>query len=295
MLKPPILCHPFTHHWLAILRTTWNSAVLSARSCSRLSPKWVRRSAILRRTCVNTANCTLRPQALCPFSPQALRRLRTMGECISLAANDIILQEGYPADHVVLLCTGQAKLLTSSSEGRLLILRTANSLEILGLEAVLGSSVYSVTAQALGPCTVMSIPREEFLSIMDSDSQVSQLSMQALARDFSCAVLAARRLALSTSAAGKLACALLDWTQAHQSGDTRSRDHLPVSFPAHVTHEELGSMSGLSRETVCRLIAQFRREGLIRLNHRFITLVDPDRLEGLYCERPHPAPSRTSS
>jgi hypothetical protein len=38
-----------------------------------------------------------------------------MGECISRAPNDIILQEGYAADHVFLLCTGQAKLLTSSS------------------------------------------------------------------------------------------------------------------------------------------------------------------------------------
>lgn len=208
----------------------------------------------------------------------------------ALAANDIILREGYPADHVFLLCSGQAKVLTSSSDGRLLILRTAYAGEILGLEAVLGTSAYCVTTQASSPCTVISLAREDFLSIMEAYPQVSQSALQTLARDFSCAVLAARRLALSPSAAGKLACALLDWTQAHQPGESRAQEHLPIHFPAHVTQEELGSISGLSRETVCRVIAQFRREGLIHPNRRYITLVDPDRLEGLYCERPHPTP-----
>ena len=267
----------------------------SVHSCPRLFVLIGRRPAILRPTCANSDHCTLRPHISCPFSPQTLRRLRTTGVCRAIATNEIVLQEGYPADHVFLLCSGQITVLTSSVEGRLLILRTANAGEILGLEAVPGTSVYCVTAQALSPCTVMALPREDYLSAMDSYPQLSQLSVQALARDFSCAVLAARRLALSTSAAGKLACALLDWTQTHQPGDIRSHDHLPVHFPAHVTHEELGRMSGLSRETVCRLIAQFRREGLIHLDRRYITLVDPDRLEGLYCERPHPAPSISHS
>ena len=125
---------------------------------------------------------------------------------------------------------------------------------------------------------------------MDAYPHVGQITAQALARDFKCAVLAARRIALSTSAAGKLAAALLDWATSNHL-DARPRPQPPTHPPPpHVTHEELGNMSGLSRETVCRLLGQFRREGLLSLTSAHMTLIDPDRLETLYCEKPHSIP-----
>ena len=46
----------------------------------------------------------------------------------------------------------------------------------------------------------------------------------------------------------------------------------------NMTEEEVGETIGLTRETVCRLLADFRRRQLIRTKGRGITLLKPDQL-----------------
>jgi len=50
-----------------------------------------------------------------------------------------------------------------------------------------------------------------------------------------------------------------------------------------LTHEDLGSMAGLSRETVRRLLARFRRDGHVLQIHDRMTLNHPIQMEARYC------------
>jgi CRP/FNR family cyclic AMP-dependent transcriptional regulator len=115
---------------------------------------------------------------------------------------------------------------------------------------------------------------------MQAHADVSHITALALAREYNSALLTARRLALHTSAAGKLASTLLDWARMDQLDNIPA--HLPISFLMLLNQEELGSMAGLSRETVSRLLTRFRREGLIGQTHDRMTLHRPDRLEARY-------------
>jgi CRP-like cAMP-binding protein len=58
--------------------------------------------------------------------------------------------------------------------------------------------------------------------------------------------------------------------------------NLPISFFMHLNQEDLGSMVGLSRETVSRLLTRFRREGLVDQDNNRMTLNNPQRLEARY-------------
>ena len=58
--------------------------------------------------------------------------------------------------------------------------------------------------------------------------------------------------------------------------------NLPISFLMQLNQEELGSMAGLSRETVSRLLTRFRREGLVDQSDDRMTLNNPGRLEARY-------------
>jgi CRP-like cAMP-binding protein len=49
-----------------------------------------------------------------------------------------------------------------------------------------------------------------------------------------------------------------------------------------LSQEDLGSMAGLSRETVSRLLTRFRREGLVDQSDDRMTLNNPGRLEARY-------------
>jgi CRP-like cAMP-binding protein len=55
-----------------------------------------------------------------------------------------------------------------------------------------------------------------------------------------------------------------------------------MSFRMPLTHEELGNMAGLSRETVTRTLTKFRREGLVEQKGERMVLPDPAAMEERY-------------
>jgi len=183
----------------------------------------------------------------------------------------------------LIICSGSVKVTAASTDGRLLLLRVAGAGDILGLSALREHTLYRLTAETLGPCTIKSIPRADFVRFMETHADVSRTTALALAREYNSALLTARRLALCTSAASKLASALLDWARMGDLDNGPAHSNLPISFLMQLTHEELGSMAGLSRETVSRLLTRFRREGLVNQTHDCMTLNQPDKLQSLYC------------
>jgi CRP/FNR family transcriptional regulator, cyclic AMP receptor protein len=66
-----------------------------------------------------------------------------------------------------------------------------------------------------------------------------------------------RWVGLSRSADWRLASLLLSWSEEHGE-----RGGVP-SFKMTLTHEELAQMIGTTRETVTRVLARFRKQGLI--------------------------------
>jgi CRP/FNR family transcriptional regulator len=51
------------------------------------------------------------------------------------------------------------------------------------------------------------------------------------------------------------------------------------SFPFPVTHQELASRLGTVREVVSRNLSRFQAEGLVRIERKTISLIDPVGLE----------------
>ena len=232
----------------------------------------------LRRSC--TQCDTKGPHCFCTLDRVALQRLDGLGSWLRLAPRERVLREGCPPDHVYVLCHGTIKLTTSSSDGRLLILRIVGPGDVLGLAAALKGSRYEVTAETLETCQVKAIPRTHFLLFMEEFQAVSRNSVLAVAQEYQSAVVSARRLALSNSAACKLAGVLVEWgglvlAGQHEDGPLPNtvRFHMPL------THEELGHMAGISRETATRVLTAFCRDRLVRIEADQMILPDLLRLK----------------
>ena len=211
----------------------------------------------------------------CNMNPETLAGYESIGIQLSHKKGVKLFEEETPCTGVFVLCGGRVKLSCTSREGKTLLLRIAVPGDVLGLGAVISDSRYEVTAETLEPTQLKSIRREEFLAFLSRFGEASMHSAQALSKEYRSAFFDARRLALSDSAAGRLAGVLLDWGKAAATGKAEMR------FPMALTHEELANLIGTSRETVTRVLGRFKKENLIRINGSSVLIVNSGKLEQL--------------
>lgn len=224
--------------------------------------------------CIRCEHRTLR--TFCNLDEAALNAYAAIGMERSFARGVILFEEGGRSESVFVICTGQVKLFCTSKEGKTLILRIAMPGDVLGLGAVISGSAYEVTAETLQPTEIKSIGREPFLAFLEQYGEGSLHAAKALSDDYKAAFFDARRLALSGSAAGRLAGVLLDW------GKTAALcGKLEMRFTMALTHEELANMVGSSRETVTRMLTRFKKEELIQMRGSSILILAPALMEQL--------------
>jgi CRP/FNR family transcriptional regulator, cyclic AMP receptor protein len=211
----------------------------------------------------------------CNMDTASLADFESIGLQATLPKGAKVFQEDEPSNGVFVICTGQVKLSCTSKEGRTLILKIGMPGDVLGLGAVISGSRYEVTAETIETTEIKSIRREDFLSFIRKHGEASLHAAKALSEEHKAAFFDARRLALSGSAAGRLASVLLDWGKAASCGKSE------MSFTMALTHEDLANLIGSSRETVTRMLGRFKREKLIQMRGTSLRILSPERLERL--------------
>ena len=229
-----------------------------------------------RQVAERCAQCTERSERIfCNLPDDAIERFDEIAMQISYPSRSIVFEEGQRASGIFVVCSGQIKLSATSRDGRTMILKIALPGDVLGLTATLNDLPYEVTAETLEPCQIRSVRRRDFLDFLAQFGNVSRQAAQVIAREYHEVFLDARRLALSGSAAGRLAQLLLDWARTSSCGKPEMR------FTMALTHEELANMAGTSRETVTRLLNQFERDELIARHGSSITILRAHEMERL--------------
>jgi CRP/FNR family cyclic AMP-dependent transcriptional regulator len=213
----------------------------------------------------------------CNLTPEALKDYDGIGIMMSHARGAKLFSEGDPARNVFVVCYGQIKISSTSRDGKTMILKIAGPGDVMGLSAVLANVPHEVSAEAIEPCQVKTVRKQDFIDFLGRHGIASMHAAQALSGEYLTVFHDAKRLALSSSAAGRLARLLLDW--GRQASDDNSRDEL--RFTMALTHEEIANMAGTSRETVTRLLNQFKKDQWISIKGATLTIIKPDQLERL--------------
>jgi len=177
----------------------------------------------------------------------------------------VLLKEGEKPGRVLFLLHGSVKLSMNSIEGRRLILGVAAPGDILGLSAVVSGLPYEVTAEARFPCRMTSLPRQGFLDFLYSYPVAWKGVGCQMGLDQKRACEQLRLLGFQLTAPAKLALLLLEWCGEAQRKECSARIHCPL------THGEIGQYIGLGRETVTRILTDFRHRELVE--QRGTTLV----------------------
>ena len=205
----------------------------------------------------------------------AARRLNEIEAQVVVRRGTILFREADLASRLFVVCEGEIKISSGSSDGRVMILRLVGPGGIVGLSAVLNGTEYEMSAEALKPTILKTVSRPDFLGFLATYAEVGEHTARALAKKCSEAHRDARRLGLSATAAGRLALLLLEWVSTAETVLGRRE------FTMGLTHEELAHMAGMSRETATRLLNQFERAGLISRHRTAYAILDKAGLESM--------------
>jgi CRP/FNR family transcriptional regulator, cyclic AMP receptor protein len=224
-------------------------------------------------------NCVACPhlpeRAFCSLSPSALEQLGEITAASSYPKGAVLFVEGQKARGVFILCDGRVKLSTSSMDGKTLIVRIADPGELLGLPATITGTTYELTAEVIEPTQVNFISRSDFLSFLREHEEAAFYVAEQMGKMYHSAIADLRSVGLARSAPAKLARFLLDWCTKNEKpdGDLHSDGNLRVNLT--LTHEEIAQTIGASRETVTRVLSEFKRKQLVQV--RGSALIVPNR------------------
>lgn len=203
-------------------------------------------------------SCGVR-QSFCPLPAELNTTFEALKTSVAYRRGDVAFHESEPCHSVFIVCEGRAKLVTASSEGRVLLLRFAAPGEILGLaEAVLGQVPYEYSAIAAEPTIFAVIPSQLFVRFLSSHAETCVRLTVALSEQYKEAQRETRFLAFGETSTARLARLLLDWSA--QSGQQTDEG---VRIPSRVTHTDLAQSIGSTRETVTRILSTLSHRGIV--------------------------------
>jgi CRP/FNR family transcriptional regulator len=153
--------------------------------------------------------------------------------------------------------------------------RLAEPGEVLGLHAVVTGGPYELTVETMQPCQLNFVGRDDILRFLQEHADASLHATQHLARDCSDSYNVVRSIGLSHSVSERFARFLLE-TAA--DGEV---SHGTVRVRLAMTHEEISQLIGTSRETITRLLSEFRRHDMVELKGSMLIIHNRPALQSL--------------
>lgn len=191
----------------------------------------------------------------------------------SYDAGTTVFQEGDVGEALYILADGLVKLSKIDLGGHEKTLAILQPPEFFGEMALLGESARSATAVTLGKVEAYLLFNDDFMKLIEQYPAISLNVTTTLAQRLRGMDDEAQILSYK-DAQGRVSYVLLRLYRAGVidfSADGRALVRL--------THQELASLAGTSRETVTRALKALEGEGVIETRPKEIILADPEGLE----------------
>lgn len=214
-------------------------------------------------------------RALAPFQRLDKTQLTVLAKRVHerrYQSGAVIFHEGDPGEAVWWVRRGRVKVFRTAPDGREQIMQVWGPGSPFGLVVLLDQGPYPATAQAVDDCTVLMLPVQAVADLEGAIPGLRGLLTGEAGRRLRRIQERTHNLSVR-SVAGNLAKLLLDMADSGEQAP-----HGTV-VAAGLTHQELGSMVGATRETVTRVLGDFRRDGAIANARNGIVIADRAKLE----------------
>jgi CRP/FNR family cyclic AMP-dependent transcriptional regulator len=181
-----------------------------------------------------------------------------------------------PEEHgevLFLLKQGRVRLYRLSPDGKALTTTIVEPGSVFGEMALLGQGMQDSFAEALEDCVLFTLSRRDVQEVLLSDPRISRRLLELVSRRLADTEHKLQEFAFR-NVPQRLASLLLQLGRVPPE-----QRHGPVLLSARYTHQQLAEMIGTYRETVTKVLNDFRQQGWIRMERGYIQLVDLETLQ----------------
>lgn len=202
------------------------------------------------------------------ISAQEWETLEKRGRHRSYQRGQVLFFEGDPGGSVIALRTGRVKVSVQTLHGRELLLAIKGPGELLGEMSALDGRPRSATATAMEAAQGLVMSASVFQEFINEHPRIALRLLKALTAELRSAdeLIADRDAGDTVSRTARRLLQLALRYGEHNGGATR----VGISL----SHDDLASWIGVTREATSRALSQLRAAGYIVTGRRSITVVD---------------------
>ena len=194
-------------------------------------------------------------------------------EVVKYKRKHSLYSEGAHPRYLYFIKSGKIKTFKINEEGKELIIEIGSEGNFIGYSPILEGSNYNESAEVLEDAELMVIPREDFLKLINYDSQIAGQFIKLLARNVH--EKEERLLSLAYNSVRKRVASglieIFDKFKARMQEDARLK----------ISRDDLARIVGTATESLIRTLSDFKSEKLIDIESGKIVLLQENKLRNL--------------
>lgn len=194
-------------------------------------------------------------------------------QTLKFKKKDTVFCEGEITNAIYFIKTGKVKLISKSTTNEIKLVRIASNNDILGHRGISRKWKYSVTAVCLEDCSIISIPIDDFKTILHSNTEVTYELLMFFADELADTE---QKIKLENiPVKNKLARAIIYNAKIFGVNQQGLINHT-------LSRSEFAQLIGTTYESVIRNLAQLNKEKIIALEKKEIRILDKKALYNLF-------------
>ncbi|KNZ68610.1 CarD family transcriptional regulator [Thermincola ferriacetica] len=186
--------------------------------------------------------------------------------------NMIIFMEGEPGEALFFIISGKVKVYKLAEDGREQILHILKEGDVFAEVVFIDKGNYPATAQVLEDSQIGLIRNDDFERLVRENPDIALSLLRVMTYRLRQAQIQIRDIALRDTY-GRVASMLLMLAKEH--GLTCAEG---IKIDLSLSRQELANLIGTTRETVTRVLSDFNKSNIIRLDRQVITILDEKKL-----------------
>lgn len=222
------------------------------------------------------------PKGIIKLSRQQLEQIKRCSLRKRYKRGAVVFQEEDPADGLYQIISGFVKVYRESEGGREKTLAILSAGDFLGEMAAFGPPMRSASAKTLEPTEVLFIQQQRFEECLRAIPAFGLLITQTVTERLREANKQIAHL-VNLSSHDKVICQITSLIERYGCQSAKG-----LMLKPRLTHGDLASLAGVSRETVTKTLKRMKEEGRVYIEDRRLIVPDLNRLKELLSIKKRP-------